>query len=403
MNKQFLGLIIIMASSVCNIDIFFPALPKICQDINCPNFYLQMLLSGTMFIIAFFSLIWSPISLKFGFNKMCILCITLFCLGNIFNAISFNFISFAISRYISAIGGSGVAVAVVMFINNNFTGKSMAKQFAFLGFINTSCLVIAPAIGGFISKYFVWRLSFVFLVITAFPGIVLFLKNLKNYNKNTHPPSQHTLMDQVKTSIQSYKKLAKNPSFLVYSLFPWVLVGSSISYQSNGSSILQKFYSVSPVEFGIVMGIPFMVSSCFNLILTKLINKLTLLTIFLMGCGSAIIGSTLLLIFTLCQVNFWLLLIPIGFHYLAITLTSSPCSVTSLEIFPQNKSEASSFSACLRGMGMGLGLILSSFVIKSLQYSLFSLGFSMFFNLTLCLCSLYIPYKNKILVSNKRE
>ena len=196
----FLSLVIPLST-----DIYLPALPKMAVIFNDTKGLVSYTLIGFFIFFGLSTLVWGPISDKYGRKPILTLGIIIYTIGSILCVIATSVYSLIIYRIIQPIGGGAIVAIAGAIVKDSFEGKKRESVMAFVQSMSMIAPLLAPILGAFLLKITSWRGLFVALAsfgILAFIGVLLFEES----NDDKHEGS-------VISSIGRLVHVAKNPNF----------------------------------------------------------------------------------------------------------------------------------------------------------------------------------------------
>ena len=313
-------------------DLYLPALPSMSAQLNCSVSLVNLSLILFFVFISVSSVIWGPLSDKYGRKRVLLIGMPLFVLSSIACVFSQSVYQLLIARVFQAIG-AGAAMAVnLAIVKDMFPGKKREQMLALISFLNGMIPIIAPSIGALIFRLTSWRGAFV--VLTAIGTLAwLFVLALKETN------TQFSELSVFRTTMRLLVVL-KNPHFtrliIAFSVISIPLLG----YISVSSFIFVNRFGVSEEIFALYFGATasfFVYGGPIYLVLLKYLKPTTIITI--CCCGSLISGILLLTIGQMGPVFF---AIAIACGFLSVSISRPPSSSLLLEQQDRDTGSASS-------------------------------------------------------------
>lgn len=125
-----------------------------------------------------------------------------------------------------------------------YRGNELTKFLALLMLVNGVAPVIAPALGGLILSFAVWRM--VFVILTLF-GVLMVLGSLFKVPESLSVKNRDS--SGVNVIFSNFKSLLTTPRFVLPMLIQGVTFIMLFSYISASPFLVQKIYGVSPLHF----------------------------------------------------------------------------------------------------------------------------------------------------------
>lgn len=307
------------AIGALSIDMFLPGLPDIQNDFHTTTSNAQLTLSLFMIGLALGNLFAGPISDSIGRRKplwISMLIYTIASLGIVFVT---NIQVMITLRFIQGITGGAASVISRAIASDMYKGKELTKFLSLLMLVNGVAPVIAPAIGGVILSFAVWRM--VFIILTVF-GVLMVIGTLTKVPESLQEDEKDS--NGIREMFKNFKHLLFTPKFVL----PMAIQGFSFimlfTYISASPFIVQKIYHMSALQFSIMfagIGITLIISSQLVGFLVDYVDRQRLLKIVTF---IQIFGVVLVIFTLLNHMSFWILVI--GF----IILVSPVTAVASL-------------------------------------------------------------------------
>lgn len=307
------------AIGALSIDMFLPGLPDIQNDFHTTTSNAQLTLSLFMIGLALGNLFAGPISDSIGRRKplwISMLIYTIASLGIVFVT---NIQVMIALRFIQGITGGAASVISRAIASDMYKGKELTKFLSLLMLVNGVAPVIAPAIGGVILSFAVWRM--VFIILTVF-GVLMVIGTLTKVPESLQEDEKDS--NGIREMFKNFKHLLFTPKFVL----PMAIQGFSFimlfTYISASPFIVQKIYHMLALQFSIMfagIGITLIISSQLVGFLVDYVDRQRLLKIVTF---IQIFGVVLVIFTLLNHMSFWILVI--GF----IILVSPVTAVASL-------------------------------------------------------------------------
>jgi len=268
-------------------DLYLPALPRMAENFKAAPSLINLTLILFFVFFAAGSLIWGPLSDKYGRKCILLTGLVIYTLASVLCAFSGNVYQLILYRIIQAIA-SGAATAVAQaIVKDSYSGRRRVSVLAIVTSMTMVAPIVAPVVGALILKFTSWR--GVFMVLAAIGLLVTFAVIAM----------EETIVQRSTGSIlQSLGRLgvvAKNPEFmsilLAFSLMsiPMMSFISSSSYiyvnQFGLSEQVYSYYFAANAFFMVIGPLLYMK-------LTRLVKPAWLITAsFIIACISGIFIS----------------------------------------------------------------------------------------------------------------
>lgn len=302
------------AIGALSIDMFLPGLPELKNDFNTTTANAQLTLSLFMIGLGLGNLIVGPISDSIGRKKPLVISMIIFALASLGIVFVENIWIMVFLRFIQGFTGGAGAVISRAIASDMYRGNELTKFLALLMLVNGVAPVIAPALGGLILSFAVWRM--VFVILTLF-GVLMVLGSLFKVPESLSVENRDS--SGVNVIFSNFKSLLTTPRFVLPMLIQGVTFIMLFSYISASPFLVQKIYGVSPLHFSWMfagVGITLIIASQIAGKLVDYFHPQVLLRVF------TIIQIFGVVIVSLTLINHWhFALLVIGFIVLVAPVT----------------------------------------------------------------------------------
>ncbi|WP_085062858.1 multidrug effflux MFS transporter [Staphylococcus haemolyticus] len=302
------------AIGALSIDMFLPGLPELKNDFNTTTANAQLTLSLFMIGLGLGNLFVGPISDSIGRKKPLVISMIIFALASLGIVFVENIWIMVFLRFVQGFTGGAGAVISRAIASDMYRGNELTKFLALLMLVNGVAPVIAPALGGLILSFAVWRM--VFVILTLF-GVLMVLGSLFKVPESLSVKNRDS--SGVNVIFSNFKSLLTTPRFVLPMLIQGVTFIMLFSYISASPFLVQKIYGVSPLHFSWIfagVGITLIIASQIAGKLVDYFHPQVLLRAF------TIIQIIGVVIVSLTLINHWhFALLVIGFIVLVAPVT----------------------------------------------------------------------------------
>lgn len=298
-RKEKLILVLILGSISAigpfTIDMYLPGFLEIAKDLGTTEKHMSYTLTSYFVGISIGQLIYGPIIDKFGRKKPLMLGLSIFSIASLLIIFSPNISFMIFMRFVQALGASVGMVASISIIRDIFEGKEIAKMLSNIMLVMGIAPVIAPTLGSLLLNHYQWQAIFVFLFlfsILVLAGIYFKLKETSDY--------QPSISLKVKSTLGSYYKVMKNPSFMKFTISGSVAMSILFCYIASIPFVYMNYYGVSEQTFGWLFGL-----NAIALIIGSQINRLLLKNLPLISLTNIIFGSIIFVIAVLLTLMYF--------------------------------------------------------------------------------------------------
>lgn len=155
-------------------QILLPAIPVIRQELQVSTEVAQLTLSLSMFAIAIGTLVYGPLSDKFGRKPVMLLGLSITLFGSVCCLFAHSIGWLIVSRFIQAFGGAVGLVLARAIVRDVYGGQEAARVIATLVMVMVVIPMLSPALGGELMILFGWESVFVVIaVLTSLMALFL--------------------------------------------------------------------------------------------------------------------------------------------------------------------------------------------------------------------------------------
>ena len=313
-------------------DLYLPALPTMSEELNCSVALATASLHIFFLMISITSIIWGPLSDKYGRRRILLIGMPLFVISSIFCILSQNVYQLITARAFQA-AGAGAAMAVTLaIVKDVFPGRKRESTLAFVTVLNGMIPVMAPSVGSQILKFTSWQGTFGALTVI---GILVWIFVLFFRETNRDYSQVSTFRTILRLLV-----VLKNPHFTRLIITFSAVSIPLLSFISISSFIFVEGFGVSNDAYSIYFGAIasfFIIGGPVYLVLQKFFRPLPIIT----ACylGSIVSG---ILILTIGQMSPMLFAVSIAAGYLSTSISRPPSSSLLLEQQDRDTGSASS-------------------------------------------------------------
>ena len=384
-EKGLIFLIVLLTAVIpLSIDIYLPALPSMTEVLKGPKNLVDYTLIGFFISFGISTLIWGPISEKYGRKPILIIGDIIFIIGSFLCSKSESTYSIVVYRICQAIGCGAIFSVAGAMVKDCFEGKKREVVMSLVQSMAMIAPLIAPLIGGIILKFTSWRV--IFTLLTVFGLVSLFFIFL--FQESLEEKHEGSLI----SSLGKLIVVGKNPNFSILMIIFLISKISNMGYVSASSYIYQDFFKLNPQVYSYffagnaifaILG-PLLVIKLTNIFNYEKIVKFSLTASIISGFLVFILGKVSPIIFLLTVTIFTFfngMIRPLG---------------TNL-MFMQQKNDAGSASSLMNFVGTILGSLGMVIVSFNKDFQIKMIGICIF---TLSLISLILWYfiHNKIII-----
>jgi len=282
--------ILILTSSVAimSTDIYTPSLAHLPDyfGTDAATVKLTMSLNGLVYALA--TLLYGPLSERYGRRPVLLWGMTAFTLFSFLCGTAATIGGLIAMRIFQGLTAAVEGVVVLAVIRDVFDDRDQIRALAWYGAATALTAAAAPILGGYITIWFGWRMTFFIVALVAFLTTVLIWRFLPESMK----PEGHAL--RLRKVIADYIDLLRNREYMRYVLIGGADLAFFFAFVTAGPFILIRQHGLPTEYFGYFQGLLVIAFICGNLIALKLSHSRSADQLLLMGIASSISGTLLL-------------------------------------------------------------------------------------------------------------
>ena len=325
-------------------DLYLPALPTMSTVLGVSAALTNLTLVSFFFFFAVGTLLWGPISDKYGRKPVLLAGTGLYTISSLFCALAGNVYVLIIARIVEGFGAGAIIAVSMALIKDCFSGKQRESMLAIVQSVGGLAPMIAPVLGGILLQFTSWRGSF--WVLTGAGALCFVLSALY----------QETLIDEeryegtIAGSLGRLLIVSKNMGFslpcLIFSLYNFAFM----AYIAMSSYIYVDKFGLSEQVYSYFFAANAALSIVGPMLYVKFFTKANKRK-FAYACfiSYVVFGAFLLFLGNLSPFLFWL-----GFAPFSLMGTISRPFSTGL-LLDQQKGDTGSASSLINGIATIFG------------------------------------------------
>ena len=342
-KRMIILLAAVSALGPVGMQILLPALPVIKQKFYVSNDIAQLTLSLSMLAIAIGTLVYGPLSDKYGRRRVMLLGIVITLIGSIACFVADSIILLISGRFIQAFGGAVGLVLARAIVRDVYGPEEAARVIATLVMVMVVLPMMSPALGGELMQRFGFESIFIviaFASVTA--GVFLFLW-LPETLANPVP------FEGVKSMLMTFSKLFSSRVFCGYAFCVTFVSVVFFSFISAAPEIMVSVLKRPPTEYGyyfIMIPVGFMTG---NYVARHFGRSIPVDKMIVIGASVGVVGIVLaLLLQTLGMSSPVALFLPIALAVFGNGITLPNAQAAAINEFPEYAGTASGLTGFLQ-------------------------------------------------------
>ena len=232
-----------------SLDLYLPALPQLADDLGASASLAQLSITACLVGLAVGQLVAGPLSDRLGRRRPLIVGLVAFLLASVACAVAPSAAVLVLLRLVQGLAGAAGIVISRAIARDLYSGRALMIFFSRLLLVAGLAPVIAPVLGGQLTRIMTWR--GIFGVLAGF-GAVLLLAGLFGL-KETLPPERR-VVSGFRRTLQGYSTLLHDRFFVGCALSSGLAGASMFAYIAGSTFVLQRIYGMSPQGFSLVFG-----------------------------------------------------------------------------------------------------------------------------------------------------
>lgn len=233
-----------------SIDLYLPSLPTIARTLATDASTTQETVAIFFAGMAVGQLFYGPASDRLGRRGPVLAGLAIFVLGSAGSALAPNIGALLLGRLAQALGACSSSVTTRAIVRDRFDHQQSARFFSLLALITGLAPILAPSAGALLLATVGWR--GIFAVLGAF-GLALWFAILKGLPESrTEAAAVHSRSEH---PFRSYATLLRERRVLGYVAAGACNGAMMFTYIASSPSVLIGEYGVSPMLFGLLIGV----------------------------------------------------------------------------------------------------------------------------------------------------
>ena len=333
-----------IAAASFTIQVFLPALPSVQSAFGVSAVQVQLTVSLPLIVTAFATLLYGPLSDRFGRRPSLVGGMILFFGGTVLCLFANSIATLIIGRFIQALGGAAGVVIARAAVRDLYGRERAAAVLAGLIAVMVIAPMIAPTLGGFLVDGFGWRGNVA--ATAAFAGILLGLVVFGF--PETHTPQVSTVFG-ISSMKAGFKTPLTAPAFCAYAFQSGLMIAIFYVFLAAAPYAVMTVMGVSATVYGLY----FLLSTVGYLMGTILANRYServgIDRMISIGAAAAILTATLIL--ALLSLDLWhplAIFLPITAMGIANGMTLPNANAGAISVYPELVGTASELTSFIQ-------------------------------------------------------
>ncbi|WP_093318674.1 Bcr/CflA family multidrug efflux MFS transporter [Thorsellia anophelis] len=325
------------------VDMYLSAMPAMAKFFATNEGQIQLTLSSYILGFALGQLIYGPISDSIGRKPVIIYGILTFALVSLGCAFVENIDQLIVLRFFHGLTAASAAVVINALLRDTFKNQEFSKMLSMVLLVSNIAPLTAPLMGGWILYWLNWQAIFITLGILGLFTFVLAMVNIKEtlIIQKRHPFSLIRIL-------RNFVSIGTNPAVLCFMLTTSFSFSGMFAFITAGSSVYIGHFGVSEIDFGYYFGLNIVFMMMLNITNTKLVKRLGVLRMLIIGISLQTTMSVLLIVVSLLELPFIFFVLCVSGYVGCIAMVSSNAMAMIMDKFPHIAGTASSLAGFTR-------------------------------------------------------
>ena len=342
-KRMIILLAAVSALGPVGMQILLPALPVIKQKFYVTNDVAQLTLSLSMLAIAIGTLVYGPLSDKFGRKRVMLVGIIITIFGSIVCFVADSIMLLISGRFIQAFGGAVGLVLARAIVRDVYGPEEAARVIATLVMVMVVLPMMSPALGGELMQRFGFESVFIVIALASAIAFVFLFLWLPETLAKPVP------FEGVKSMLMTFSKLFASRVFCGYAFCVTFVSVVFFSFISAAPEIMVSVLKRPPTEYGyyfIMIPAGFMTG---NYVARHYGRTISIDNMIAIGASIGVIGIVLaLLLQTLGMSSPVALFLPIALAVFGNGITLPNAQAAAINEFPEYAGTASGLTGFLQ-------------------------------------------------------
>ncbi len=232
------------------IDMYLPALPVISADLNATTAATQGSLIAFFLAVAFFQVVYGPISDSYGRKAPLYFGMALYSIGSIGCGLAPSIEWLIVGRFVQGIGACAGMTIPRAIVRDLHTGPDAARLMSLIMLVFSVSPILAPLFGSTIIALTSWRVIFIAVSVIGLLGIATNMLVLDE----TRPPEKRVPID-LRSVTRGYLELLGDRYFVGVSFIGGFGLASFFSFLSSSSFIYIDHFGLSPTQYSLAFSV----------------------------------------------------------------------------------------------------------------------------------------------------
>lgn len=279
-----------------SLDMYLPALPALAKSFNTVEANVQLTLTACLVGLAVGQLVAGPMSDAWGRKRPLAVGLVAYALASVLCAVAPDVASLTAARLVQGLAGAAGLVISRAMVRDLYEGEALARFFSTLLLVNGLAPILAPVIGGQLTRFTSWRGVF---VVLALVGAALLLAALLGLHETLPREARHREEGRgLGATLRTFGVLSRDRRFMGFILTGGFAFAAMFSYIAGSPFVLEKIHGLSAQTFSYVFGMNALGIMIVGQISARLVGRVSAERLLAAGLAMSFTGGALLLLVT---------------------------------------------------------------------------------------------------------
>jgi DHA1 family bicyclomycin/chloramphenicol resistance-like MFS transporter len=279
-----------------SLDMYLPALPALAKSFNTVEANVQLTLTACLVGLAVGQLVAGPMSDAWGRKRPLAVGLVAYALASALCAVAPDVASLTAARLVQGLAGAAGLVISRAMVRDLYEGEALARFFSTLLLVNGLAPILAPVIGGQLTRFTSWRGVF---VVLALVGVALLLAALLGLHETLPKEARrHEEGKGLGATLRTFGVLSRDRRFMGFILTGGFAFAAMFSYISGSPFVLEKIHGLSAQTFSYVFGMNALGIMIVGQVSARLVGRVSAERLLAAGLAMSFSGGMLLLLVT---------------------------------------------------------------------------------------------------------
>jgi DHA1 family bicyclomycin/chloramphenicol resistance-like MFS transporter len=234
-----------------SLDMYLPALPDLAHSFRTAEANVQLTLTACMIGLAVGQLVAGPMSDAWGRKKPLAIGLIAYAATSLFCAFAPDVYSLTAARLLQGFAGAAGLVISRAIVRDLYDGDALTKFFSTLLLVNGLAPILAPVLGGQLTRFMSWRGVFVVLTLI---GVALLAASTLGLKETLPKDSRGASGGGLPATLRTFRILMRDRPFMGYILTGGFASAAMFAYISGSPFVLENIHGLSKQQFSFAFG-----------------------------------------------------------------------------------------------------------------------------------------------------